>query len=443
MAYENHDPHDPIKADSVNNMYLAFEPYPLESREAMDQFFIETMAVRTGDPAESPIKKIEKACKRPREHNVFLLLGHRGCGKSTELNRMKLKLEEQGRPVKIIPCALDLYLENKPEYSDLLILMADALLNIAKEKGAPVRKKTLNLIKSFWTEGEKEHEITEEADADAGFKAEIAAPDLIQSVLKLLVKVKGDVKYNEKLRTVYKEKLTGRFTDWQRVIRQLSDDITATVGKQPVLIFEDLDKLDQDEARNIFYQHEGKLSSFAFPVVYTFPIALYYDSYFRSMDSFFHVETYPMLKLRNIDGTPFPAGFDKLRDIVLKRVQPGLIDDDALTLMINKTGGSLRDLFRVLNDASDRAENRESDKVELEDAKRALINLQSDMTRMISGDQHEFLAEIYQGKHKKIEEKDKLLEMLQARTVLEYNGERWFDLHPLAADYLKELGYLP
>ena len=81
--------------------------------------------------------------------------------------------------------------------------------------------------------------------------------------------------------------------------------------------------------------------------------------------------------------------------------------------------------------------------MELEDAKRALINLQSDMTRMISGDQHEFLAEIYQGKHKKIEEKDKLLEMLQARTVLEYNGERWFDLHPLAADYLKELGYLP
>ena len=160
------------------------------------------------------------------------------------------------------------------------------------------------------------------------------------------------------------------------------------------------------------------------------------------MDSFFQVVTFPMLKLQNMDDTPYPEGFQKLREIVLHRIQPGLIDEDALKLMIEKTGGSLRDLFHVINAAADRAENRASGKVAREDAERALMNLQSAMTRMIVGDRHEFLAEIYNGKRKEIDNEDKMLDMLQARAVLEYNGQRWFNVHPLVADYLRELGYV-
>ena len=240
------------------------------------------------------------------------------------------------------------------------------------------------------------------------------------------------------------KRLTGRFSDWLVVIRRLSDGITAKVGKQPVLIFEGLDKMEKPAAEQVFFDHPQSLSGFSFPVVYTFPIALYYDPGFAAMNAFFTVVTFPMLKLRNIDDTPYPAGYDTIRDIVQRRIAPGLIDDDALHLMIDKTGGSLRDLFRAVYAAADRAENRGRDHVDLSDAKRALVRMKSDITRMIEGAEHGFLADIMNGgenERTKIEDREKLLLMLQARTLMEYNGKRWFNVHPLVADYLKELGY--
>jgi hypothetical protein len=41
-----------------------------------------------------------------------------------------------------------------------------------------------------------------------------------------------------------------------------------------------------------------------------------------------------------------------------------------------------------------------------------------------------------------IEDKPMLLEMMQGLIVLEYNGDRWHDLHPLIEDFLKEQGEL-
>jgi hypothetical protein len=33
--------------------------------------------------------------------------------------------------------------------------------------------------------------------------------------------------------------------------------------------------------------------------------------------------------------------------------------------------------------------------------------------------------------------------MMQALTVLEYNGERWYNVHPLMEEYLHEIKMLP
>ena len=442
---EQYHSQDPIKAVDVEGLPDAFEPEPLESRKAMEEFYVDTMAVRTGDPEESPIWEIEYACAHPKERNVFLLLGHRGCGKSTELNRMKLRLQDQGRPVRTIQCGMELQLVNKPEYSDLLILMADALLRMAGELGVDVAEDTLRMIRSFWMEGVRTV-ITEDAfSASAGAGMKAAAPDLIQKFLNLFVEVKGNVKYDQSSRMKYEERITLRFNDWLTVIRRLSDSIAARAGKQPVLIFEGLDKMGQDAAREVFFDHPEKLSVFSFPVVYTFPIGLYYDPAFRAMGAFFQVVTFPMLKLRNIDDTEFPQGYDAIREIVRKRIVPGLIDEDALSLLIEKTGGSLRDLFKAVKTASLRAYHRERDHVDLSDARRALVRMKSDITRMIEGDEHQFLAKIASGgEEERTEIKDRatLLRMLQARTVMEYNGQRWFNVHPLVAEYLKELGYV-
>lgn len=41
-----------------------------------------------------------------------------------------------------------------------------------------------------------------------------------------------------------------------------------------------------------------------------------------------------------------------------------------------------------------------------------------------------------------IEERQKLLNFMQSLVVLEYNGVRWHDVHPLVVEFLKEQGRL-
>ena len=40
------------------------------------------------------------------------------------------------------------------------------------------------------------------------------------------------------------------------------------------------------------------------------------------------------------------------------------------------------------------------------------------------------------------EDKEMLLKMLQATVVLEYNGRRWHNVHPLVVQFLQEQGLM-
>jgi hypothetical protein len=121
-----------------------------------------------------------------------------------------------------------------------------------------------------------------------------------------------------------------------------------------------------------------------------------------------------------------------------------LFDDNALIFLIEKTGGILRDLFHCITGAASRASNRKSAKIEMEDAIAATTDLRSWRTRRIEKKNYPLLKNIYEGgKYKNmIEDKPMLLDMMQGLIVLEYNGDRWHDLHPLIEDFLKEQGEL-
>jgi hypothetical protein len=147
-----------------------------------------------------------------------------------------------------------------------------------------------------------------------------------------------------------------------------------------------------------------------------------------------------MIKIRTPEGVSFDKGIDTIIEIVKKRADMSLFDDDALIYLIQKTGGVLRDLFRCINSAADRADTRGSDKIELEDSLSAAKQLSSSLTRRIESSNYPLLSDIYQGSKYKhlIADRKMLLEMMQGLIVLEYNGDRWHDLHPLIEDYLIE-----
>lgn len=425
-------------ANRVSEIINAFSPAPLKI-EQMDQFYCEnTMEYRTSDKYDSPIKDIIDICRNSEDGCACLLLGHTGCGKSTELNRMSEGLMADGYYMRTINCSRDLDLFNIV-HSDLFILMGEALLEIAKDSGCNIKNKVLEEIRSFWSEGTeiRMSQKTKEASMETG--TAIESGGLLAGILDVFARIKTDLRLNEETRKEYRRKINVRSGEWIGILGKVADEITEkTGGKRPVIIFEDLDKLNPEDAWNVFYNYAAILSGMSFPVVYTFPIALSYDRRFSAMENYFKAETLPMIKIQTIDGKPFQDGIHVIREIVEKRASLALFEADVLDRMIQYTGGSLRDLFRVINAAAKRAERRESETISAGDAERALQEVETSLTKRIEEKDYQFLLNIYSGNKEQIEDKEMLLKMLQASVVLEYNGKRWHNVHPLVVKFFKE-----
>lgn len=425
-------------AETINDIINAFNLYPLSEKD-LPYFYEDTMEYRTGDEYESPIQDIIDACKIPSERNSFLLLGHKGCGKSTELNNMSVKLKNEGYSVYTVECDKDLDLPNAL-HTDLMILMGEALIEIADNINCRLNKDIINQVNSFW-DTSIEKVVTIDKSNSTSAEAGIQAGNPLFSILNLFANFKADLKFNEENREVHRTKIRQRSSEWLLMLRKISNIISEKLsGKQPIIIFEDLDKLDSKTAWDIFGNYSSLLTRVSFPVIYTFPIALSYDTRFSALNGYFKEHTLPMIKQETVDGEPYKKGINTIVEIIKKRADYSLFEENAIEGMIKKTGGSLRDLFAIINDSAQRAIRRESSVITLEDAKIALEKHKSSLTRRIERRHYEFLADIYRGNRELIENKEMLLEMLQANAVLEYNGKRWHNLHPLVAEFLKEQG---
>ena len=394
------------------------------------------------DKYSSPMEDIFDICRQPGEQNAILLLSHRGGGKTTELNWMSEKLRVNGYQVKTIACSMDLDLFNIV-YSDLFILMGEALLKIAEELECSIDQDILTDIMEFWEEGTeiKTSQKRQALSAETVVSAE--TPKFLKNILKAFAKIRADLKFNEEIRTEYRKKVSVRSSEWIQMLSYVSKKISQkTAGKSPIIIFEDLDKLSTVDAWKIFYNYGAILSGMPFPVIYTFPIGLSYDPKFSVMESYFIAKTLPMIKVETLDGQSSNGGIKAIEKIVEKRADLSLFESGVLESLIKYTGGSLRDLFQAINAAAKRAERRESHTICGEDADRALEELKSSLTRRIEKKDYDFLINIYRGNKKLIEDKEILLKMLQASVVLEYNGKRWHNIHPLIAKFLGEQGLI-
>ncbi|MCI8364184.1 MAG: hypothetical protein HFG34_04455 [Eubacterium sp.] len=429
-------------ADQISEILNAFSPAPLQA-DQMEEFYCEnTMEYRTSDKYDSPIEDIYDSCRSFDECGAYLLLGHRGCGKSTELNRMSERLAADGYPVKTINCSLDLDLFNIV-YSDLFILLGEALLKIAEELKCEIEDKVLENIKNFWFEGTEMLMSQETGGVSVETGMSFETGGILAGILSVFAKIRADLKLNEETRKEYRKKISIRSSEWIGILRQLAEKITGeTGGKHPIIIFEDLDKLNPEDAWTVFYNYAAILSGMTFPVIYTFPIGLSYDKRFSAMESYFTTKTLPMIKIETIEGKPFQDGIDIIRDIVKKRADLALFETGVVDSLIQYTGGSLRDLFHVINTSANRAKRRGSDTVSMEDAGRALEEVKTLLTRRIEEKDYKFLLNIYNENKERIEDKEMLLNMLQASVVLEYNGKRWHNVHPLVIKFFREQGLI-
>ena len=386
----------------------------------------------------SPIEYIHASCTISKDRNAHLLMGHRGCGKSTELNHLAKRFLDEGYAVSTIYCDKELDRTNMA-YTDILILMAEALISMANSLNCRLAKQDLEVLLRFRREIENVDVSVKEANLEVEDGLEIQSPKLLSGLLKFFLSLKTSLRLNQETRVTIREIMKPRISEWLAVMDRTADLVSSKLeGRQPILIFEDLDK---GNAWDVFHLHGEQLTGVHFPIIYTFPIGRSYSTEFSEMDAFFDVRRLPMIMVRTIEGNINPKGVAVIRSIIESRCCPDLFEQDVIEYLIDMTGGSLRDLFFTIREAAFISMMRKSERISMDVSKLALRELRNKLRIRFDKSDFPFLREIYQN-HSIYSDRTKLLKMMEGDIVLEYNGENWYNLHPVIAEFLRDNGEL-
>ena len=429
------------QAECLEDMIKNFKPQALDEKDFDDFYYDGTMKIRMGN-SNDPMRRLFRDCTMQIGfHNAYLLAGHRGCGKSTELFSLKKKFAKEKYPVAMVRGEIDLN-THLADCWDIMLFITKALCEIADENEINLPNDTVKAVFDY-IKTDVVETVTIDKTASAGIEGSVGAGVKLRGLLDLFASIKGSLQVGVKTREALTKKGERYASEWLMYINEISDAITNEMdGKQPIIIFEGLDKIQPYERAFDVFRHEI-LAKIPFPVIYSFPMPLIYDSKIATLESLYSISVLPMIKVNNVDKKENKYGIDAITQIVEKRASLELFDRDVLTHMIKQTGGVLRHLFECIVTASYLASWRDAEKIEMQDAEDALSEIYISLTRLITIQDNEHLVKIYKDENyrKSIDNRDDLLNLIGASVILEYrNGDRWHDLHPLISKFLEKQG---
>ncbi len=439
-----------MQASTLDDIYYCFANKPLEI-EDIDKYYVNADKGR----GLTPMKKMKRILERnPGGSYKFLFAGYKGCGKSTELNRLEKELINDFIILNFsVRKELDVLNIN---YIELFLALMKRLFDfVNEEKKIEIPENYLKNITN-WVQSKEIEEIRDKylgADIQTNLQAKLGIPFFADFFARFTASAKASSSLKETLKMKVEPKLSELISNCNLLINEIKNQSGKIDKKGLIIIVEDMDKVDLALGEDIFYVHSAQLTQLNCHTIYTFPIALKYYIRFTSIknnytDSF----DLPMIRINNKDGSPFKEGRELMREIIGKRMAFSLFENlDIIEKMIAYSGGCLWDLFRLIKDAADNALEKEREIITAEDFKVAYLYLKSDYESTISENKKEnipvdayykMLVECANDKNKKPRQTKELLDLRNNLTVLGYNGESWSDVHPVVRDILAERGLL-
>lgn len=399
----------------------------LNNQHSLDVDELEAFYV---ERADSPVQRVAISLEDDYPKK-FLFTGHRGNGKSTELAKLESKLQGEFFVVRYaLKNVLDLH---DLTYVDILLSLALQLAEHVKDDGSiKLSKETEEVLENLWSFGQDMERQTEMGTRKGG-QAEIGLGEAVSTLMKLGVRIKSEYETRKALR----EKVRHRISDLLTGLDILAKDTSDKTGKRVLCIVEDLDKIDREEAKTIFYDYGKSISAPELPIIYTFPVALSHADEFMQVLNFFSGNyVLPNFKLTNKVGEKNETTIKSLRQLLLNRVEAILFENEAVDLLVDYSGGVPRQLITLAHEACVEADAAGKDKVTKNHAEDAIARERQNFDRLLQDkDRLALLKEVK--REKRIGKGKDYQDLLNNLSILEYsNREIWYDVNPLVDELL-------
>ncbi|MBC6474572.1 MAG: ATP-binding protein [Hormoscilla sp. GM102CHS1] len=417
----------------LDDIYNAFDPFqPLRPG---DPVYVDLRAVRGDENIEVLGKKIS----RSKRMTCQLYAGHRGAGKSTELLRLKKYLEE--RDFWVVYFAADEQ-DIDPEdtqYTDILLACTRHLLEDLKYANAsPV----LNWLRDRWQEL-KDLALTEIEFESLGVESQIG------QFAKLTANLRAVPTLRHQIRSKVDPQTVTLMTALNEFIAEAKKRLPSGRTKLAVIV-DNLDRMVpviQESGRSnheeIFLDRSEQLKALDCHVIYTVPISMVYSSRANNLREIYSdPQVLPMIMVQTISGEIYPRGFEKIKEVIAKRVRLFAptrsletdIFDSAETLekLCLMSGGHVRNLLLLVQAAIDHTEDLP---ISAKAVRRSITDARDTYRRTVEDNQWRLLGEV--AGSKQLRNDNDYRSLLFTRCLLEYcfeeAGERlhWYDVHPL------------
>lgn len=412
-------------------------------------YYIDFSSVRGGKIIEELSRTITRLS--PNNPTCQLFTGHIGCGKSTELLRLKAELEQQGFHVVFFEAGADMDIADV-DVTDILLAIAHQISDSIEQVKISVKPRGFkSLLQGLDELLQTKIEWSAEASLP-GIGQVIANTENGEVSLALgLGKITAKAKDSIAIRNVSRQYLEPRTNV---IIEAINQDLILPAieqlkkqGKKGlVVIIDDLDRVNTNKDRNqpqyLFVERGEQLNKLKCHIVYTIPLVLTFSNDLGSITNRFGVDpkVLPMVPVQLQNSNICPEGMDLLRQMVLTRAFPEveknqrynliakLFDTpETLDRLCSVSGGHVRNLLVMLY----RCLQKDDPPLSRECLETVIKQRCNELNRALTDDEWDLLREV--AKSKDVRGEDEYHTLLRSLFVFEYRDKNgsWFDINPI------------
>lgn len=423
---------------NVSRFFKACNPSKILDYSQPDdrQYYIDFSSVRGGRIIEELRRTI--ALLSPDDPTCQLFTGHVGCGKSTELLRLKADLEQDGFHVVYFESDEDLDTEDVDVTEVLLVIVrrvSASLEAIGIRLRAPYLLRLLSEVADFL---QTPVELNAQAELSLGI-GKITSTAKSSPTMRSRLRQALEPRSSTILQAINDEVLTRAVVELKQRQRQ-----------GLVVLVDNLDRIGarlmpsgQTQAEYLFVDRGDQLRKLCCHVVYTIPLALIFSNASEILKNRLGTGVPPkvlsMVPSQMRNGQNYPPGMVLLRQMVMTRAFPELppaeqmqhlpeVFDhlDTLDRLCWVSGGHVRNLLGLLRSCLQK-QNPPFQREVLE----AVIRTQRDtLVRAIDDDEWHLVFQVLE--HQDVRGDAAYQMLLRSMFVFEYQDQQgsWFNINP-------------